>query len=197
MAASGTAAAAAAPKLYEAANCVKLRTGNTGYRRKLGTLNSPIARRKTRTRENAIPGVLSGNVTRRRTPGHPDTIRAASSRRRSTFETDAHVRRMVMGRKTEESTRMQPPNPNNQSDVTVPMRATTRAQPSATKYGGNTSGTVSSHMKPERDGKSDFANRIPAGTPTNPQTAVVASANPMLLPSKGQKRDRKSTRLNS
>src|SRR4029450_492972 len=81
-----------------------------------------------------------------------------------------------------------PPNPNSQSDVTIPMRATTRAQPSATKYGGNTSGTVSSHMNPERNGRSDFANRIPAGTPTNPQTAVVASANRMLLPSNGQKR---------
>ncbi len=82
-----------------------------------------------------------------------------------------------MGRKTEESTRTQPPNPNSQSDAIVPMRATTRAQPSATKYGGKTSGTVSSHMNPERSERSDFANKIPAGTPINPQTVVVASAN--------------------
>ena len=41
-----------------------------------------------------------------------------------------------MGRNTEESTRTQPPNPNSQSDDVAPMRATTRAQPSAMKYGG-------------------------------------------------------------
>src|SRR6266496_3102456 len=188
MAASGTAAAVAAPKLYEAVNCVKLNTGNTGYRRKLGTLNSPIARRNTSTRENAIPGALSGSVTRRRTPGQPDTRRAASSRRRSTLDDDANVKSMVMGRKTDESTRTQPPNPNSQSDASCPMRATTRAQPSATKYGGKTNGTVSSHINPEPSGRSDFANRIPAGTPINPHTAVVASASRMLLPSNGQKR---------
>src|SRR5205823_9808615 len=130
----------------------------------------------------------SGSVTRRRTPGHPDTRRAASSRRRSTLDDDANVKSTMMGRKTDESTRTQPPNPNSQSDALCPMRATTRAQPSATKYGGNTNGTVSSHIKPERSGRSDFAKRIPAGTPINPQTAVVASANRMLLPSNGQKR---------
>ena len=43
-------------------------------------------------------------------------------------------------------------------------------------------------MNPERSGRSDFANKIPAGTPINPQTVVVASANRMLLPNNGQKR---------
>src|SRR5207249_10086131 len=99
MAASGTAAAAAAPKLYEAANCVKLRTGNTGYRRKLGTLNSTIASSNTRTRENAIPRALSGDVMRRRTSGNADKERAATAKPRSTFRTDATDRRMVMARK--------------------------------------------------------------------------------------------------
>ena len=56
------------------------------------------------------------------------------------------------------------------------------------KYGGNTNGTVSSHIKLERSGRSDFANKIPAGTPITPQTVVVASANRMLLPNNGQKR---------
>ena len=70
----------------------------------------------------------------------------------------------------------------------APTRATTRLQPSAMKYGGNTNGTVSSHIKPERSGRSDFANKIPAGTPITPQTVVVASANRMLLPNNGQKR---------
>ncbi len=104
------------------------------------------------------------------------------------MDDDANVKSTVIGRKTDDSTRTQPPNPNSQSDALCPMRATTRAQPSATKYGGNTNGTVSSQMNPERIGRSDFANRIPAGTPINPQTAVVASANRMLLPSNGQKR---------
>src|SRR4030095_15860421 len=97
---SGTAAAVAAPKLYDAANSVKLRTGNTGYRRKLGTLNSPIARRNTRTSENTIPGELSGNVIRLTTPLHPDTKRAASSRRRSTLDDVLNVRRIGIGRNT-------------------------------------------------------------------------------------------------
>src|SRR6266699_3031689 len=188
MKASGTAAAVAAPKLYEAANCVKLRTGKTGYRKKLGTLSSPIARRNTRISENSIPGALSGSVIRRSTAGHPDARRPASSRRPSTFVADAKVRSMVIGRNTDESTTTQPPNPNSQSDEAVPRRATTRLQPSAMKYGGNTNGTVSSHMRPERWGKSDFANKIPTGTPINPQTVVVVSANRMLLPNNGQKR---------
>src|SRR5437773_4312608 len=147
-----------------------------------------MARRNTSTRENTIPGALSGSVTRRRTPGHPDTSRAASSKRRSTLDADANVKSKMMGRKTDESTRTQPPNPNSQSDAPCPMRATTRAQPSATKYGGNTNGTASSHINPERSGRSDFANRIPAGTPINPQTAVVESGNIMLLDRNGHKR---------
>src|SRR5712692_9146405 len=135
-----------------------------------------------------MPGALSGSVIRRITAGHPDARRPASSRRPSTLEADAKVKSVTIGRNTDESTRTQPQNPKSQSDVVNPMRATTRLQPSAMKYGGNTNGAVSSHMNPERSGRSDFANRIPAGTPINPQTTVVASANRMLLPSNGQNR---------
>src|SRR4030095_16040563 len=127
-------------------------------------------------RENTIPPALSGSVTRRRTPDQPETRRAASSRRRSTLDADANVKIMAIGRKTDESTRTQPPNPNSQADALCSRRATTRAQPSATKYGGNTNGTVNSHINPKRRGRSDFANKTPVGTPINPQTIVVASA---------------------
>src|SRR5260370_368434 len=148
-----------------------------------------MARRNTSTRENAIPGALSGNVTRRTTPGHPDTIRAASSRRRSTLDDDANVKSMVMGRKTDESTRTHPVNPKSQSDDVGPRCATTRLQPSAIKYGGNTNGTVSNHINPERSGRSDFPLTIPAGTPNNPQTPLGARAKQMLLPNTGHKPD--------
>ena len=135
-----------------------------------------------------MPGALSGSVIRRITAGHPDARRPASSRRPSTLEADAKVKSVTIGRNTDESTRTQPPNPKSQSDVFAPTRATTRLQPSAMKYGGNTNGTVSSQIKPERSGRSDFANKIPAGTPIIRQTVVVASANRMLLPNNGQKR---------
>src|SRR6267142_2625494 len=148
-----------------------------------------MASRNTRTSENVIPGALRGSVTRRSTPGHGDTRRAASSRRRSTLEDDVYVRRIVIGRKTVESTRTQPPNPNSHCDaVDDPVRAIRRAQPSATKYGGKAKGAVNSHIHTERSGRSDFAKRIPAGTPISAQTPVVANANRTLLPSNGQKR---------
>ena len=127
-------------------------------------------------------------MIRRSTVGHRDMRRPASSRRPSTFDADANVRSIVIGRNTEESTSTQPPNPNSQSDDVAPIRATTRLQPSAIKYGGNTNGTVSNHTNPERSGRSDFANKIPVGTLINPQTVVVASANQTLLPNNGQKR---------
>src|SRR6266403_6011303 len=135
-----------------------------------------------------MPGALSGSVIRRITAGHPDARRPASSRRPSTLEADAKVKSVTIGRNTDESTSTQPPNPKSKSGVLTAMRATTRLQPSAMKYGGNTNGTVSSHMKLERRGRSDLANKIPAGTPINPQTVVVASANRTLLPNNGQKR---------
>ena len=79
----------------------------------------------------------------------------------------------MIGRNTEESTSTQPPNPNSQSDDVALRCTTTRLQPSAIKYGGNTNGPVSNHMNPELRGRSDFANKIPVGTPINPQTVVV------------------------
>src|SRR2546423_2481844 len=132
-----------------------------------------------------MPGALSGSVIRRITAGHPDARRPASSRRPSTLEADAKVKSVTIGRNTDESTRTQPPNPKSQSDVFAPTRATTRLQPSATKYGGNTNGTVSSHIKPERSGRADFPDNIPAGTTITPQTIVVSRANPSPLPDKG------------
>ena len=54
---------------------------------KARTLSSPIARRNTRTRENTIPGALSGSVTRRSTAGHP--IREPTG----FLETAIHVRK--------------------------------------------------------------------------------------------------------